>query len=481
MSDLIGGLRLVDLERIDPTTAAHFGRIRTAAGHLARLLEDASVEFLGEPGISPTGNVDVRLSKLLRDLNARWSDQAQEKGLVFEMVTQEGLPDVILADRLNTERILSNLLGNALKFTQSGRITFTIQEFDPRGLCFHVTDTGPGFSEAALKQLYRFGGRPDENTQAGTGLGLFIAKQLSERLGATLDVVNNPGGGATATLSMHRNMREARPEQGSEQALPLPDLTGVRVLVAEDNQTSQLIVTRAMEQLGAKCTVVSTGDDAARRMMTEIFDVALIDIEMPGGTGIDAIEQYRRDELRNPDKHQKLPIIAVTAYVLRANREAIFRAGADEIISKPITSSDQIAIPVARALGIQISGINTEQRGFQASEGAQLHSLLEVVGSENAEELLSRLRNDLALVRNELRQAMRDNNMGKIAEQMHVLVAIAGSIGATDLQRLAEDLYENADRMDWMDAATRAPIVDKGLTRLMALVASEYHDRFGVT
>jgi CheY-like chemotaxis protein len=176
-----------------------------------------------------------------------------------------------------------------------------------------------------------------------------------------------------------------------------------------------------------------------------------------------------------------LPIIALTAYVLRANREAIFQAGADEIISKPVTTTEQIAIPLARALNISVSGAGPDNMGLRAPEETQLKALLEVVGSEDAEELLSRLRNDLAALRNELRQAIRDHDMAKIAEQMHVLVSIAGSVGASHLQGLAEELYAVAERMDWIDAATLAPRVDRGLTELMASVATEYRDRFGVT
>ncbi|MDE3121548.1 MAG: HAMP domain-containing histidine kinase, partial [Paracoccaceae bacterium] len=148
MSDIVGGLRLIDLDAVEPATRLQLERVRAASENLARLMEDALTVMTGEEGSGGTAD-SLPLGRLLHDVEMRWSGRAREKGLSFDITRTADLPRVIRLDRLALERILSNLLSNAIKYTDVGRITLHVGRTPSGGLSFRVLDDGPGFPSLA--------------------------------------------------------------------------------------------------------------------------------------------------------------------------------------------------------------------------------------------------------------------------------------------------------------------------------------------
>lgn len=475
VSDVLGGLRLVDYESLDKSTAEHFGRIRTASELLARLLENAADAFLGESAMIDPPDQIVSLSRLSADIQARWSAIAREKGIEFEISVSSNLPDQIGVERLELERILSNLLGNAIKFTDAGKVRLRIEKCSAQGLLFFVSDTGPGFSQEALDMLFEFDGRPAENEKPGSGLGLYIAKQMADQLGAELLVQNTGSNGALTILSIPKTSFGiiAPLPLNSE---PLPEFPGLRVLLAEDNRTNQLVASAMLRRLGAECTIADDGIRALHLLRQGGYDIALVDVEMPKMNGLDVMRELRRHEESNTIP--ALPVLAVTAFVLRANREAIFAAGADGIIAKPITAIEQFAGSIADVLQRPIIGSDGPDVPIDRD---QFQRLLELSGTPGSEELLSRLRNDFSNVRTGLFRALSSADAKMVRSHAHVLISLAGSVGATSLLETARLLHDENQLQIWNDMEKHARQATDGITRVMAQVSSEYRKRFGVT
>lgn len=436
LSDVVGGLRLIDPAGMDQVAKLQLERVRSAGEVLARLVEETLVTLQeGEPAL-PTAPGNLQLARFLYDLEMRWSGRAQEKGLAFRLTCEGDVPLVVGIDRLAAERILSNLLSNAIKFTDRGSVAMLVSHAQgPQGPRLNVTirDDGPGFSAQALERLYEFRGRPAGTSKPGHGLGLHITKALTDRLGGVITVENCPGGGAQVRLELPCTLPVAAPDP---QAGPLPDLSRLKVLVAEDNATCRLILTRMLGQLGAEFVLAEDGVAALQWLERESFDLALIDMEMPHIPGTEVIRTLRC----MPPPVCRLPVIAVTAHALPSQHAAILSSGADAILEKPVAGIAEFGLLVTRLLGpcpveqpdavVADPGLNQEV----------FDRLLAMAGPGATGELLARLDQDLRQTRDGLATALADGDRAGVRADTHVLIALAGAVGAERLQVCAQDM-----------------------------------------
>jgi CheY-like chemotaxis protein len=437
VSDIIGGMRLIDQSGLDEPTRVQLERVRAAGETLARLLEDALALFPGEAAAGP-GN--VQLARFLYDLEMRWSGRAQEKGLSFQIAAAPNLAPVLKLDRIALERVLANILSNAIKYTDAGEVRLQVLQSEPQELQFVVRDQGPGFSEAAMRRLYQVSGRPDDTPKPGQGLGMHISKHMTGRLGGHIAVRNLPQGGAEVTLTLPVT---ALSPHGTEADAALPDLSQVKILVAEDSASNQLIIGQMLTRMGAQFEIAADGVEALQWLERESFDLLLVDIEMPRLSGIEVIRALRGNERL----HRTMPIVAITAYVLRANRDAIFSAGADAILAKPITGIDSFghAIATARSrVGTAPELAQVQAREAMEMNHARFAQLMEIAGTATALELLERLVSDLEKAGRGLASALTQGDEQEIRAQTHILISVSGAVGAERLQAMAEALNSAA-------------------------------------
>lgn len=470
VSDIIGGLRLIDQTAVDEGTRLQLERIRSSGELLARLLEEGLSFMLGADALAPTTPVNIQLSRFVYDLDMRWSGRAKEKGLTLVAKICPKLPPVIAVDRIALERVLANILSNAIKYTDAGDVVLSITVSEEGTLRFEVADSGPGFSNAALDRLFQFHGRPDDTGKPGEGLGMHISKTLTARLGGALLVENRAEGGATIILELPRGAWQPVKTEGS---VELPDLSRVKVLVAEDSETNQLIVGQMLAQMGAAFEIAADGVEAMHWLERENFDIALIDIEMPRLSGIEVIRQLRA----NDRLHSAMPIVACTAYVLRANRDAIYAAGADAILSKPLANVQALGEAIASALARRAGDVGQEAVESAELDRAAFDHLMEIAGPANVRELLDRLLSDLRRTERALLTAIAAQHSPAIRSETHVLIALAGAVGANRLMQLAAALNAAAHSRD---AAGTTPARRKleadtmaAVDRLITVVATE--------
>jgi signal transduction histidine kinase/ActR/RegA family two-component response regulator len=280
---------------------------------------------------------DFDLGAVVQDAMALLAPTAANKQLDFASEIALDVPRHLKGDAFRIRQILLNLLSNALKFTASGSVKVTIDRVKTADgaviLSFKVRDTGIGLDAAACKRLFSRFSQAEMSTSrrfGGTGLGLAICKQLTELMGGQIGVNSEPGKGSTFWVELPFELAsEPIPTAKADTSQPLKSM---RLLVAEDNSTNQLIIRAILESLGHQVTIVGNGSEAVDLVQKQTFDLILMDVQMPVMDGPTATREIRR--LAHPAS--QLPIIALTANAMPGDRESYVAAGMNDYVSKPI-------------------------------------------------------------------------------------------------------------------------------------------------
>ena len=451
VSDVIGGVRLVDQDQLPPEARLQLERVRTAAELLARLVENA-LTAPGEVGQDDPNLSNLNLQRYLENLESRWRGRAVEKGLGFVLDLPLVYPDVIHVSRMVLDRILTNLLSNAMKFCEQGQVCVQLRLDPDHRLVFSVIDDGPGFDDQAMGQLFKRAARAANASQPGQGLGLFIAHDIAVQLGAEIKVENRVGAGAAVSLILPRGVW-TDPSLGETNG-EFPSLSGLKILVAEDSRTLQLMVAQMLQKLGAEFEMAADGVEAINWLQRENFDLVLLDIEMPNMSGIDVLKSVRK----MPNPLSDIPMIAMTAFVLNSHREAIYAAGADGIIAKPLTQIERFGAAILRVCEAQKLTIPRENDGDEPRpiSADRLAQLLAFTDADTRAELLRRIISDLGAVRRRIAQETKSMNRSALRAQTHILIALAGAIGADALQQTAQNLNHFAAKGQDADVQAEA-------------------------
>ncbi len=452
LQGVIGAVAQVDAEALGPEARVQFERISAASKTLACLVGTALGDVPGPEEEKSHAIVDVR--RFLAHVRHRHAGEAGARGLALVVEADRSAPEALRLDVVPLMRIVDNLLGNAVKFTEAGTVRLTVGCAADGTVVFRVTDDGPGLTPEGLKQVFRFGYRPAGSDRPGEGVGLHIVKSLTDRLGGEVSVGNRPAGGAEAVLRFPPDVTAAAP---ASEAPDTPDLTGLRVLLAEDNPTNQMVASQMLRSLNAEVSICSDGVEALERFEEEAVDLVVVDIEMPRLSGLDVIRTIRA----RTDARAHVPIVALTAYAMREHRERIAAAGADGLISKPITSVEALgrglAAHVKRPGRAEARVTPAPETGEDAGtvpviDLAVYRALCDAIGPEVMSELLDKVVTDLLNAQRELAGALDAVAREPIRSASHILISVAGALGAVRLQASARKLNglahgEESDRI----------------------------------
>jgi len=281
--------------------------------------------------------VDFDLSEALADIALLMAPMAEEKGLKLAMVLPEVALPPLRGDMGKLRQILFNLVSNAVKFTDRGEVRIAValqcpSDADPLHLHFTVSDTGRGIAPEALERI--FAAFQQENpqtarTHGGTGLGLTISRRLAGLMGGVLEVASQRGQGATFFLSLPFDRGAALPAPGAK---PAPDLPPLTVLLVEDHPVNQEVGAGFLAALCHRAVIAATGEAALDMLAKGGFDAVLMDVNLPGISGIEATRR-----LRALPGLARLPVIGVSAHAQPEDMAACRAAGMDEVVSKPLT------------------------------------------------------------------------------------------------------------------------------------------------
>jgi signal transduction histidine kinase/CheY-like chemotaxis protein len=312
--------------------------IRSSGQSLERLLSDVLDLARVEAGQLAMESAAFHAGDLMRAVAALCRLRADEKGLALGVEIDPALEGWFLGDAVRVRQILTNLTSNAVKFTESGSVTLRGVAPAPGRLKFEVIDTGVGFSTADKERLFgRFQQADGSITRrfGGSGLGLAISRQLADLMRGFVDCESVAGEGSRfwfeAPFEPAAAPAEGRVPEPGAGARERP----VRVLVADDHATNQLVVRMMLESFGIEAVEVSDGAQAVDALRREGFDAVLMDMQMPVMDGLDATRLIRSEERLTG--RSRTPILVLSANALREHRDAALAAGADGHVAKPVT------------------------------------------------------------------------------------------------------------------------------------------------
>jgi PAS domain S-box-containing protein len=358
MNAIIGMTHLALHHVGDPRASEYLGRIEHSAQHLMGLINDILDFSKIEADRLDLEHIEFDLASVLDNFTNLLVDKITDKGLALKVDVAPDVPTRLVGDPLRLGQVLINYGQNALKFTQQGEIRVAISSTPaPDGtvlLRMAVSDTGIGLSEAQQAPLFESFHQGDASTTrryGGTGLGLAIARRLAHLMGGEVGVHSRLGEGSTFWFTAHLALPgracaapaavkgPAQPRYMETRAVPprstsataSPPTPGARVLVVDDNEVNLLIASEILSAAGLQVSVAADGARALQCLGDERVDLVLMDMQMPVMDGLAATRA-----IRDMPHHRHLPIIAMTANALPADRTRCLEAGMDDVLTKPI-------------------------------------------------------------------------------------------------------------------------------------------------
>ncbi|MFP4072272.1 MAG: PAS domain S-box protein [Desulfovibrionales bacterium] len=316
-----------------------------AAGSLTSIINDLLDLSRIESGKMELVWEDFDLHALLGRCVKIFQLPGQEKGVFLSLSQSSDLPQFVRGDAGKLEQVLKNLLFNAVKFTEQGEVELTVTPMGEAGeLLFSVRDTGIGIPADRIDDLFKSFSQLDPSLSkkyGGAGLGLAISKRLVELMGGTIWVESTEGKGSRFFFSIKLPASTVNVDMIAQGNLSGPELLALlpklSILLAEDNKVNTLFLTKVLSQAGHCVVSVENGREALEVFETDTYDLVLMDIQMPEMDGLQATRAIRKKERTlQGNKATLVPIIALTAYAMKGDREKFLQAGMDGYVSKPV-------------------------------------------------------------------------------------------------------------------------------------------------
>jgi PAS domain S-box-containing protein len=319
--------------------------LRFSGNHLLTLVNDVLDYNKMESGKIEFEKTDFNLGDFLKDIQRTYSFRSKSKNLEFDIIKNSELPDDLIGDPIRLNQILSNLLSNALKFTQKGGIYIILKELERNHkttrIEFRVRDTGIGIPKDKHDYIFESYTQASPDTTrhyGGTGLGLAICKRLVELQGGKIDVESETGVGSTFRFDLSFGIAEKKDdEKKNDSSESFVGLEGRKILVAEDNRINFFVANKFLTGWGVRVTHAENGRIALNILEKEDFDLILMDLHMPVLDGIEATRIIRdSDDPRIKD----IPVVALTAAIMSETHDRIDNLGINDYVLKPFKPRD---------------------------------------------------------------------------------------------------------------------------------------------
>ncbi len=344
MNGVIGNAQLLRFTDLSEEQERCLHNIETEARNLVSLINDVLDISKIEAGRIELEQTSFSLRDCFNQVLKPQETRIRAKGLTLTTVIENSIPDRLLGDQLRLRQILHNLVGNAIKFTETGEIQVRVEMLDTSTdsarFIFSVSDTGIGIKPEALEHIFAPFSQADTSTTrrfGGTGLGLSICNRLVRLMDGDISVKSREGHGSTfqVTLPLRLDSTPAASPEKPQQSRITAEWEGkpLRVLVVDDSRTNREMAASLLRRFGHDIVTACDGAEALKKWRNGSFDIILMDIQMPVMDGIDATRIIREQE---QESGQHTPIIAVTAHALSEHRDQLLGAGFNSYISKPI-------------------------------------------------------------------------------------------------------------------------------------------------
>jgi signal transduction histidine kinase/HPt (histidine-containing phosphotransfer) domain-containing protein len=449
MNAILGMTELTLITGLEPEQRENLEIVRISAEALLKLINDILEFSKIEAGRLELESAEFDLLVMIDGVMKLLSVRAREKGLDLSHRIAPDVPRRVIGDPGRLRQILVNLIGNALKFTEVGRVWVLVERLASRGnadathVRFSVCDTGIGIPEDKHRLILEPFQQADGSTTrryGGTGLGLSISSRLVQLMRGRLAIQSEVGRGSRFEVSIPITLALGEAEAPARAALPAtihdPGTAAasrrLRVLVAEDNPFNQRVISLLLERRGHEVCVVADGRQAVEAVRREPWDLVLMDLQMPEMDGIQATESIRRDE---PATGWRLPIIALTAHALVEDRRVCLAAGMDGFLTKPIRNEelwqamDAVRAPnpaIDRPIAPRSAGVGDDPDVLDRAA-----ALARVDGDEDfLAEMAALFRNDCLRLLEEIQLGLEADDRSRAATAAHSLKNWTSQFGA---------------------------------------------------
>jgi len=340
MNAIIGMAELLGHEQLNERQMGYVGDITVSSKSLLGIINDILDFSKIESGKLELNPVDYELITLINNIDSMFTYVAQKKALEFKVEFVGDLPDCLYGDDMRLRQALTNICGNAVKFTEKGYIKLTITA-NPDRIIFRIEDTGMGIREEDIPKLFKAFEQLDKvknRSVVGTGLGLSITKAFVGLMGGEITVESEYGRGTAFTISIPvikgnaENIRKSKGEK-NEHSISAPD---AMILVTDDNEFNLKVASGLLSFMDIEAETADSGAKAIELVQQKDYDIIFMDHMMPEMDGVEAVRRIR--ELGG--KYEKLTIIALTANAILGAREMFLENGFDDFISKPINADE---------------------------------------------------------------------------------------------------------------------------------------------
>ena len=354
LSGVIGMAKLLMETRLNEEQKKQASTLLSSSESLLEIINDILDFSKIESGELIIRAYPLEIRSFLQEIKDMFLFRAEEKGLKFQIETENSVPEHIITDELRLKQILINLIGNAVKFTTYGSIKLNVWIDDAPFVSlvkFSVSDTGIGINEKDLPKVFETFSQADNSHSrqyGGTGLGLAIAKELVFLLKGEIDVSSVENKGSVFTISIP--LVEYEDDDNSESApkkilksnsmemiekwLETNNKKALKILLAEDNKVNQELALRFLKKIPSTIDIAENGHEAVIRHEENEYDIILMDVQMPGMSGVEAVEIIRDREKKAGIVH--VPIVAMTAHAMIEDKKKCMDAGMDDYVSKPV-------------------------------------------------------------------------------------------------------------------------------------------------
>jgi two-component system sensor histidine kinase BarA len=429
LTAVLGFSNILFTEDSEAKRQQHLQVIQRCSNVLLTMIDDILDFSKAELGGFSLKKSDFELDKLIDDLDTLFRTQAQEKGLEFEIVIEDKVPEKVHGDAVRLAQVLTNTVNNAIKFTDTGSVNLTISqvsfEDDQCTLEFKVADSGKGIAKDKIPILFEPFTQEDTSINrrfGGSGLGLTIAKRLVQAMGGDISINSDVDVGTTVFFTCKFNQYGYHDNQDSSefeaagQARSKTILSGLTILLAEDNSFNQQFLLRLLEGYGAVCQIAKDGLEAIYKVKNNHIDVILMDLHMPVVDGLLATKTIILQNVDSP------PIIGLTADITESEQQKLIEAGAVDVQLKPV---DEVKL-----VNAILAALNDKRQISYSSSQGMLSSFFP------AEELKVVIYENL----DNLEEAFKNNDKKRVKLIMHDLTGLSGLYGISELSELIFDL-----------------------------------------
>lgn len=429
--------------------------MQASARALQRLVDEVLDLSAIEAGKLHHEESDFHLQELLGSLHLMLSQSAKAKGLTFEISRDPSVPNRLHGDSQHLSQILVNLLSNAIKFTERGKVTLEVLRLEDGDtgdarLRFSVRDSGIGIPADKLGRLFDAFEQVDTGRDrmfGGTGLGTTIAKALAEQLGGVIGVESTVGIGSHFWADLPFQLPAQKDDTPSSNVISFGDpfirhrarVRSMQILVADDQSANLMVMRRLLEKAGHRPTLVNDGEDVLNAIELQSYDLVIIDLHMPGISGLDVIKQARFMQAGQP----RIPFVVVSADATAAARLECERAGASAFLTKPVAVDRLLEQLASIAAGLELPEARIiPQASTLPDEDFVSRNMLDELkeigmGEEFVTKFLNECAQDARRCLHGLEQALLQRKWDEFRDASHALKGIAASMGANALANTA--------------------------------------------